>query len=241
MSATRVEKQWDSHPWLARALRLLLVVAPFVCGWFAIRATQQFFFGNELTGIFGALVFLAQAIVVSVAVAAAVSRLLQRWTPLVALFEMSLVFPDHAPSRFKLALRSSSVKKLIGANGGVELHPDVQTAAEQAVQMVTELARHDRLTRGHTERVRAYADVIGQEFGLSDKDLNGLRWGALLHDVGKMAVPPEILNKPGKPTDEEWAILRNHPTAAISLLEPLRDWLGDWLLAASQHLSLIHI
>lgn len=235
MSDAHVDKKWQSRPWFARALRVILVVAPFVCGWIAIRATQGFFYGAELTGFSGALVFLVQAIVVSVLVAMGVSRLLHRWTPLVALFEMSLVFPDHAPSRFKMALRSSSVKKLLHGNGRGQLSSDVQTAAEQAVQLVSELAKHDRLTRGHTERVRAYADVIGQEFGLSEKDLNGLRWGALLHDVGKMAVPPEILNKPGKPTDEEWAILRNHPTAAIALLEPLEGWLGDWLLAASQH------
>ena len=228
------ETRWQPRPWFARALRVALVIAPFICGWIAIRLSQRFFFGADITGISGAGVFLAQAIVVSVAVAAAVSRLLHRWTPLVALFEMSLVFPDHAPSRFKLALRSSSVKKLV-QGGQTDLSSDVQTAAEQAVQLVSELAKHDRLTRGHTERVRAYADVIGQEFGLSDTDLNGLRWGALLHDVGKMAVPPEILNKPGKPSEEEWAILRQHPTAAIAMLEPLQDWLGDWLLAASEH------
>lgn len=236
MSFAQGERTWQSRPWFARALRVGLVITPFVCGWIAIRLTQRFFLGADITGFLGAGVFLAQAIVVSVAVAAGVSRLLHRWTPLVALFEMSLVFPDHAPSRFKLALRSSSVKKLVqGQQGNIDLSSDVQTAAEQAVQLVSELAKHDRLTRGHTERVRAYADVIGQEFGLSEKDLNGLRWGALLHDVGKMAVPPEILNKPGKPSEEEWKILREHPTAAIALLEPLQDWLGDWLLAASEH------
>lgn len=71
--------------------------------------------------------------------------------------------------------------------------------------------------------------------GLSNADLNGLRWGALLHDVGKLHVPAEILTKPEKPTAEEWEILRRHPTAAIGLLAPLKDWLGDWLLAASEH------
>ena len=212
-----------------------LIVLPFVAGWVAIRLTQRFFFGADLEGVTGVVVFLVQAIVVSVLAAGLFSRLLQRWTPLVALFEMSLAFPDHAPSRFKLALKSSSVKKLLQAQGQVQLSSDLQTAAEQAVQLVSELAKHDRLTRGHTERVRAYADVLGQELGLSEEDLNGLRWGALLHDVGKLHVPPEILSKPGKPTAQEWEILRTHPTAAIGLLAPLKGWLGDWLLAASEH------
>ncbi len=226
---------WEPRPGFARLLRVVLAVTPFIVGWLAIRLTQRFFFGADLGGIPGALVFLTQAIVVSVLAAGVAARLLQRWVPLVALLEMSLIFPDHAPSRFKMALRSSGVKKLVEAQGKFRLSNDVQTAAEQAVQLVTELARHDPLTRGHTERVRAYADVIGQQLGLSKTDLNGLRWGALLHDVGKLHVPVEILTKPGKPTSEEWEILRRHPAAAVELLAPLQDWLGEWLLAASDH------
>ena len=58
-----------------------------------------------------------------------------------------------------------------------------------------------RLTRGHSERVRAYARMIGQELHLSARDLDLLNWAALLHDVGKLNVPTEILSKPGRPTD----------------------------------------
>ena len=226
---------WQPRPLFAYALKFGLAVAPFIAGWIAIRLTRSFWFGTELTGVIGLVVFLLQAIVVSVAVASVVVRFLRHWTPLIALYEMSLVFPDHAPSRFKMALRSGGVTKLVASQKSLQLSSDAQMAAEEAVQLVSQLAKHEPLTRGHTERVRAYADVIGQQMGLSEKDLNGLRWGALLHDIGKLTVPAEILSKPGKPTAAEWEILRGHPGAAIEILAPLQDWLGDWLLAASQH------
>ena len=223
---------WRARPLLAHGLRFVLAVAPFIAGWLAIRATERFFFGSDIEGWPQVLFWLLQAIVVSVAVSSVLIRVLRRFIPIVALLQMSLVFPDHAPSRFKTALRNGSVKRLMADEA---LSSDTQVAAEQALDLVVQLAKHEPLTRGHTERVRAYADVIGQQMGLSDDDLNGLRWGALLHDVGKLRVPAEILNKPSAPTNEEWEILRGHPAAGAALLEPLSDWLGEWLLGAEQH------
>lgn len=50
----------------------------------------------------------------------------------------------------------------------------------------------------------------------------------MLHDIGKLVVPPKILNKPGKPDADEWATLQQHPGAAIERLGALGPWLGDW-------------
>ena len=225
---------WTPRPVGARAVRAAQVILPFVAGWLAIRALQSLFIGAGEDGWVSIGLWLVQAIVVATVVSAAVARVMRRFTPLVSLLNMSLVFPDSVPSRFGLALRTGTVRRLM-AEPTLRLSGSAQEAAEQAVQLVTQLGKHEPLTRGHTERVRAYADVIGQQMGLSDEDLNGLRWGALLHDVGKLTVPAEILNKPGKPTVEEWEILRGHPGAAVPILEPLQDWLGDWLLAAPQH------
>ena len=202
---------WNARPAVAFATRAMLALGPFVAGWLAIRLTERWFVGVDGGGLGAILAFLVQAIVVSFVVAGFVGSFLKRLTPLVALLQMTLVFPDYAPSRFKLALRSGSVKKLMEAEGDLTLEGDLQSSAEQAVAMVAALGQHERLTRGHTERVRAYAEVIGRQLGLSDKDINGLRWGALLHDVGKLSVPAEILSKEGAPTDEEWVVLRNHP------------------------------
>ena len=181
--------------------------------------------------------WIVQSVAVASVVAALVERVTRRLIPLQVLLGMSLTFPDHAPSRFKIALRSGTLKKLRSrvpdiSDGGTAT---VQQAAEHAVQLVTTLGKHERLTRGHTERVRAYTDLIAVELRLSDEDRTKLAWAAMLHDIGKLAVPAEILNKSSRPTESEWAILATHPAAGQELLGPLQEWLGDWLLAASQH------
>ncbi len=152
------------------------------------------------------------------------------------LFKLSLVFPDAAPSRFKVALRKGSTRQLQSrlATGEMsDLEPS--QAAEYLLSVMSQMNSHDRLTRGHSERVRAYTSLIAEELGLPEVDANKLQWASLLHDIGKLSVPEEILNSPTKPTDEEWTILRAHPGAAVALMAPLQEWLGDWALAASQH------
>ena len=91
------------------------------------------------------------------------------------------------------------------------------------------LGGHDRLTRGHSERVRAYTEVIAEEMGLPPADREKLRWAALVHDVGKLAVAPSLLAKDGRPTDAEWEEIRGHPDAGARMLAPLEPWLGEWL------------
>ena len=173
---------------------------------------------------------------VSTVVLAATERVMRKVLPLVALFNLSLVFPDHAPSRFKVAMRTNTLRQLQRSLEAGELdQTDFQEAAERLVALAGALNAHDRMTRGHTERVRAYTLMIGEELHLPKADLDRLHWAGLVHDIGKLEVPPSILNKPGRPDEEEWEILQQHPAAAVRLLEPLRPWLGEWADAASQH------
>lgn len=65
-------------------------------------------------------------------------------------------------------------------------------------------------TRGHSERVAAWAVRLGRALGFQGADLTALRWGALLHDLGKVGVPDAILTKPGPLTEEEYALVRQH-------------------------------
>ena len=62
---------------------------------------------------------------------------------------------------------------------------------------------------------------LARKFGFTDEQLRYVRWGALLHDIGKMGVPDNILLKPGKLTDEEWAIMKKHPVFALEMLSPI--------------------
>ncbi|MCX7950211.1 MAG: HD-GYP domain-containing protein, partial [Treponemataceae bacterium] len=80
------------------------------------------------------------------------------------------------------------------------------------------LELRDRETEGHSERVTALTLLIAQVMGVSSEELTYVRWGALLHDVGKLGVPDSILLKPGPLTEEEWAIMRKHPLHAYEMM-----------------------
>ena len=79
----------------------------------------------------------------------------------------------------------------------------------------------DKETEGHTQRVTEMTLSLGRAMGLSEADLIHVRRGALLHDIGKMGVPDQILLKPDKLTGEEWEIMRKHPVYAFELLSPI--------------------
>jgi len=80
----------------------------------------------------------------------------------------------------------------------------------------------DKETEGHTRRVTAMTVKLARAFGLSDAELVQVRWGALLHDIGKMGVPDGILLKPGPLTEEEWVAMKKHPAFAYEMLVPIR-------------------
>jgi HD-GYP domain-containing protein (c-di-GMP phosphodiesterase class II) len=168
----------------------------------------------------------------------AAQRLMRRALPLAALFSLSLVFPDETPSRFGLALRGMSARQLERRMAEVDEHGLGDTPREAAaslLEMVAALSRHDRVTRGHSERVRAYAVMIGEEMELEPDEIDRLRWAGLLHDVGKLHVPDEILNKSGELTEEEFEVVKTHTTVGQAMVAPLADWLGDSASAVHQH------
>lgn len=77
----------------------------------------------------------------------------------------------------------------------------------------------DQTTHGHVRRTQIYATQMGELFNVSEKELSALHAGALLHDIGKLAVPEYILNKPGKLTEAEFAKMKIHPTVGGDILK----------------------
>ncbi len=80
----------------------------------------------------------------------------------------------------------------------------------------------DQTTHDHLRRVRVYAEEIGKDLGLDGLELEALRAAALLHDIGKLAVPEHILNKPGRLTPEEFEKIKIHPTVGAEILEQVK-------------------
>ena len=80
----------------------------------------------------------------------------------------------------------------------------------------------DPYTRGHSERVSSYSMAIARHLGLSQEEVFRIRTAAILHDVGKLGIRDGILNKPGGLTDDEFAVMRTHPTIGAQIMEPIR-------------------
>jgi putative nucleotidyltransferase with HDIG domain len=171
-------------------------------------------------------------------VLAVTDRMARRLLPLAVLLRMTLVFPDQAPKRMAVARKAGSTRDLArrvqeAKDNGMRDAPVI--AAEKILVLAGALNVHDRRTRGHSERVRMYTDLIAEEMKLPQVDRDRLRWSALLHDIGKVAVHPEILNKPGTLDDAEWEQIKNHPLEGAKLTAPLSAWLGQWADTMAEH------
>jgi PAS domain S-box-containing protein len=93
----------------------------------------------------------------------------------------------------------------------------------------------DQQTEGHSRRVTELTVRLAQRMGMRDDDLVHLKRGALLHDIGKMAVPDRILLKEGELSAEEWEVMRGHPTRAYELLAPIEFLRGALAIPYAHH------
>ncbi len=87
---------------------------------------------------------------------------------------------------------------------------------------VNTIEAKDPYTRGHTERVADYATAIAQGMGLPPEEIETIRFGAILHDIGKLGVYEQILWKPTALDEEEWKIVKSHPETGASILSGIR-------------------
>lgn len=90
---------------------------------------------------------------------------------------------------------------------------------ETLLGLVSALDLREHNTRLHSQRVREYTELIADRLGADGKSKREIGFGALLHDVGKIAVPDQILLKPGKLTDQEWLEMRKHPDAGYHIVK----------------------
>ena len=100
-----------------------------------------------------------------------------------------------------------------------------QALPQAVLDTVTSLAfaidAKDHYTQGHSQKVSAYAALIAESMDMSEAEIEEIRLGALLHDIGKVGIPEHILNKSGPLNPEEWETMKSHVVFGARILEPL--------------------
>lgn len=89
---------------------------------------------------------------------------------------------------------------------------------------VASVEAKDIYTKGHSERVGQYAVLLGRQMGLPERELELLRFAGILHDVGKIGIPDEILNKAGRLTEDEFARMRQHPAMGRDIVSKISSF-----------------
>lgn len=101
--------------------------------------------------------------------------------------------------------------------------------------MVSSIEARDCETQHHCRRAREYTLMLAHRMGIRGRELRDVGWGSLLHDVGKIGVPDQILLKPGPLTNEEWAEMKKHPIIGYRLLSPIRFLAGAAQVVLHHH------
>jgi len=118
-------------------------------------------------------------------------------------------FITRPPNKMELLARAASLVKVKKLNDSFTSIENVLFALANAVEI------KDHYTQGHIQRVADLAAAIGRRMGMSQARINALRFGGILHDIGKIGIPETILNKAGRLTDEEWKVMKTHPEMGI--------------------------
>jgi len=127
-------------------------------------------------------------------------------------------FLSRPVDRIELLARVRSLLRL-------KAHTDELERAELVLfALARSIEGKDTYTQDHCERLSRYAVLLGKELGLPSEQLTALHRGGIVHDVGKVAVPDAILLKPGKLTEQEWKVMREHPVVGERICAPLKSF-----------------
>src|SRR5215471_13756327 len=97
-----------------------------------------------------------------------------------------------------------------------------QSILDTVTSLAYAIDAKDQYTQGHSQKVSAYAALLAEALGMTDPEVEEIRLGAILHDVGKVGIPETILNKGGPLSPDEWETMKTHVSYGGKLLEPLR-------------------
>ena len=140
---------------------------------------------------------------------------------------MDFIKKPFVPDVLTLRVRHSIQLIRLQRNLALEVEKKTQENERLSLHVVQTLAQaidaKDRYTNGHSARVAEYSKMIAQRHGYNRQRQNDIYMIGLLHDVGKIGVPDAVINKPAKLTDEEFALIKNHPVMGGTILKTIKE------------------
>lgn len=138
-------------------------------------------------------------------------------------------FMNKPPNKMELFAR---IKSLVDLK---RIHSKMASIHNVIFSLANTVEAKDGYTQGHIERVANLSVCIGRRMGLAEPEIEALKLGGVLHDIGKIAVPDHVLNKPGPLSPEEWEIMKKHTDIGFKICLPLKDNLGMALSVVRHH------
>jgi putative two-component system response regulator len=138
-------------------------------------------------------------------------------------------FLTKPPGKAELHARTRSLIRL------KELRSSLSNIENVLFTLANAVEAKDSCTQGHVERVANLAVSLGRRIGLSEEEIDALRFGGILHDIGKIGVSEHILNKPGPLNGREWEIIKGHCDLGDKICVPLQSTLGAALDVIRHH------
>lgn len=128
-------------------------------------------------------------------------------------------FDERDVKIFEAIAKQSAV-----AIDNARLYTDLSDLFKSSIRvLVNTVEAKDKYTRGHTERVTEYSVMIARGLDLPQDEIHRIELAGLLHDVGKIGIPDRILLKPGKLTDEEFEVVKEHPVRGVKIMQPIKQ------------------
>jgi putative nucleotidyltransferase with HDIG domain len=123
----------------------------------------------------------------------------------------------------KLRLTTAIADQAASALHRTRLHAELEEAYVQTVlALANAMDARDTYTSNHSQRLAAWAEATARHLGCDEGEIEAIRWAALLHDIGKIGVPDEILRKPGPLSEAEWAVMKRHPEIGAEIIAPVK-------------------
>lgn len=157
-----------------------------------------------------------------------------RWVTIPFIFLTSYALPEEIQRGRELGVEDYLTKPIDPGNLVKIVNARLLRAAQLQIALIDEayletvnvlantIEGRDPYTHGHIERVAMYALWLAEALGWPEENLRLLRFGARLHDIGKIVIPDHILKKPGGLTPEEWTLMEEHPLAGVKILRNIR-------------------